>query len=161
MISFDAQQVYTLMDYSKPIPQKFLVLEEDDMGVNAPRYHQSTIAKITAGLYPLYRSGTISLEPLPEMMLTEGYSSPTPDVILYDYVAEQTRVVIEVCQTNGQKNDLKKVVWLIEDNEYGILEGFVYNYKTNQWFRYRKGDGGQATESSFSEVLNLDLGVFI
>lgn len=149
------------MNYSNPIPQKFLVLEDDDIGVNAPRYHQSTIAKLTAGLYPLYRAGTILLEPLPEMMLTEGYSSPTPDIILYDYAEEQTRVVIEICQTNGQKNDLKKVIWLIEENEYGILEGFVYNYKTRIWLRYRKGDGGVATKSSFSDVLNLGLGIFL
>ncbi len=131
------------------------------MGVNAPRYHQSTIAKLTAGLYPLYRSGVITLELLPEMMLTEGYNSPTPDIILYDYTAEQTRIIIEVCQTNGQKNDLKKILWLIEENEYGILEGFVYNYKTKQWLRYRKGDGNSAIESSFSEVLNVDLGPFV
>lgn len=148
------------MNYSSPIPQKFSVME-DDMGVNAPRYHQSTIAKLTGGLYPLYRAGTIILEPLPEMMLTEGYSSPTPDVILYDYTEEQTRIVIEVCQTNGQKNDLKKVIWMIEDNEYGILEGFVYNYKTHVWIRYRKGDGGLPTESSFSEILQLDLNTFL
>lgn len=109
----------------------------------------------------MYRAGTITLEPLPEMMLTEGYRSPTPDIILYDYTAEQTRIIIEVCQTNGQQNDLKKILWLIEENEYGILEGFVYNYKTKQWLRYRKGDGGVATESSFSEVLNVDLGPFV
>ena len=134
---------------------------DDEMGVNAPRFHQSTIAKLTAGLYPLYRARVITLEPLPEMMLTEGYSSPTPDIILYDYAEEQTKVVIEVCQTNGQKNDLKKVIWMIEDNEYGILEGFVYNYKTNTWFRYRKGDDGIATSSPFSELLNVDLSTFL
>ena len=40
---------------------------------------------------------------------------------------------------------------------YGIREGFMYNYKTHQWLRYRFGDGGLPTESSFSEILNLDL----
>lgn len=54
-----------------------------------------------------------------------------------------------------------KVIRLIEENDYGILEGFVYNYKTRQWLCYRKGDGGAATESSFSEVLKLELSVFL
>jgi hypothetical protein len=54
-------------------------------------------------------------------MLTEGYASPVPGVTLYDHPAEQTRVIIDVCQTNGQKNDVKKVVWLIEENEHEIL----------------------------------------
>ncbi|GAB4027693.1 hypothetical protein [Spirosoma gilvum] len=148
------------MNYSAPIPQKFMVLE-DDMGVNSTRYHQSAIAKLTGGLYPLYRAGAIALEPLPEMMLTEGYASPMPDVSLYSYAEEETKVVVEVCQTNGQKNDLKKIIWLIDENEYGILEGFVYNYKTRHWLRYRKGEGGVATESSFSDVLNLDLNQFL
>ena len=49
----------------------------------------------------------------------------------------------------------------MEDDDYGILEGFVYNYKTQQWLRYRKGDGGVATESAFSEVLQLDLKAFV
>lgn len=134
---------------------------EDDMGVNAPIIHQSVIARLTAGLYPFYRSGQIPFEPLPETMLTEGYASPVPDLILYDHQHEQTRVIVEVCQNNGLKHDTSKVIRLIEDNEYGILEGFVFNYKSQQWLRYRKGDGGQATESSFSEVLNLDLGSFV
>lgn len=49
----------------------------------------------------------------------------------------------------------------MEEDDYGILEGFVFNYKTQQWLRYRKGDGGQAIESSFSEVLQLDLNAFL
>ena len=134
---------------------------EDDMGVNAPIIHQSVIARLTAGLYPFYRSGQIPFEPLPETMLTEGYASPVPDLILYDHQHEQTRVIVEVCQNSGLKHDTTKIIRLIEDNEYGILEGFVYNYKTNQWLRYRKGDGGQATESSFSDTLNIDFGPFI
>lgn len=84
-----------------------------------------------------------------------------PDLILYDHQHEQTRVIVEVCQNNGLKHDTSKVIRLIEDNEYGILEGFIFNYKSQQWLCYRKGDGGQATESSFSEVLNLDLGSFV
>ena len=94
-------------------------------------------------------------------MLTEGYATPVPDLILYDHQAEQTRVIIEICKNTGFKHDTSKVIHLIENQEYGILEGFVYNYKTSQWLRYHKGDGGQATESSFSDVLALDLSQFV
>ncbi len=147
-----------MQHYHFPTALKSLV---HDDGVNAPRYHQSTIARLTAGLYPLYRSGAITLEPLPEMMLTEGYSSPVPDLILYDYEAEETRLIIEICQTNGLKADLDKVVRLIDGDLYGILEGFVYNYKTNQWLRYRKGDGGFTTASSYSDIIGLNLNDFL
>ena len=146
-----------MVNYSDPRSQKFMV--QDD-GSNAPVLHQRVIARLTARLYPRYESGTMPYEPLPETMVGE-YNSPTPDVILYDNVTEQSPVIIEVCQTRGEKTDLKKVIRLIEEDDYGILEGFVYNYKTETWLRYRKGDGGQATESSFSEVLNLDLGPFV
>lgn len=50
---------------------------------------------------------------------------------------------------------------LIEDEDYGILEGFVYNYKTQRWFRYGKGDGDIPTESAYSTILNLDLAAFL
>lgn len=133
-----------------------------DDGVNAPLKHQQVISQLHVELGILYyKQRSIPYEPLPETMLAEGYGNPVPDVILYDHKYEQTRVIIEVCQTSGQNNDLDKVIRLIEQAKYGILEGFVYNYKTGQWLRYRKGDAGEATESSFSEVLNVDLGPFI
>ncbi len=131
-----------------------------DMGVNAPKYHQRTIARLTAGLYPLYRQGSIPYEPLPETMVGE-YSSPTPDLILFDSASETTKVIIEICQTIGLKADVKKVIELIDGELYGVEEGFVYNYKTFQWLRYRKGDEGQATETSYSDVLNLDLNTYL
>lgn len=136
-----------------------LILEED--GVFGPIQHQSIIARLTAGLYPLYRSGQIPYEPLPETMLTEEYESPVPDVILYEHQTEQTRIIIEVCKTTGFKHDTSKIVKLIDGELFGILEGFVYNYKMGHWLRYRLGDGGLPTESSFSDVLNLDLNPFL
>ena len=131
-----------------------------DMGVNEPKYHQRTIAKLTAGLYPLFSTGVIAYEPLPETMVGE-YSSPTPDLILFDSTSETTKVIIEICQTVGQKADLKKVIELIDSQLYGIQEGFVYNYKTQQWLRYQLGDGGAAMASSVSTVLVLDLNQFL
>lgn len=145
------------MNYPHPIPIKTLVTN-DDMGANAFIIHQSVIARLTAGLYLLYQSGKIAFEPLPQTVLTEGYASPVPDLLLYDHQTEQVEVIIEVCQNSGLKHDISKVIRLIDDNEYGILEGFVFNYKTQQWLRYREGDGGVATESPFSKVLNLDFG---
>lgn len=146
-----------MTNYDDLVPQKFMVYDD---GSNAPLIHQHTIARLTAKLYPYYEAGTIPYVPIPEMMVGE-YNSPTPDVILYDYASEQAPVIIEVTHTKGTKSDLKKVVDLIDGDLYGILEGFVYNYKTQQWFRYRFGDGGLPTESSFSEVLNLDLNTFV
>jgi Uma2 family endonuclease len=145
------------MDYSTPTPYHFLAIDD---GANAPVIHQRIIARLTAKLYPLYESGRIAYEPLPEMMVGE-YSSPTPDIILYDNETDQTKVVVEVCQTRGLKADLDKVIRLIDGNLYGIREGFVYDYKTHQWYRYQFDDGGLTTESSFSEILQLDLNAFL
>ena len=140
-----------------------LVLEDDDeMGVNAPLIHQRVISKLHVGLGVLYyHRSEIEYEPLTETMLGEGVSSPTPDLLLYDNGAEKTRVIIEVCQTRAIRADVEKVIRLIEGKLYGIEEGFIYNYKTGQWLRYRLGDNGEAIESSFSLTLNLDLAKFL
>lgn len=134
----------------------------EDFGVWAPAEHQRVIAKLTTGLGVLfYHRQTIRFEPLPETMLDDAKASLVPDLSLIDNSADETPVIIEVCKSKGQKDDLRKVIQLVDDGLYGIQEGFVYNYKTQQWLRYRKGDGGQATESSFSDVLNLDLNSFL
>lgn len=138
------------------------MVREDEMGVNAPMDHQRIISKLNVGLGKLYYyDKVISLEPLPETMLDEGRTSPTPDLVLYDKDRDHIPIIIEVCHTRGLKGDLQKVVSLIEDFPYDILEGFVYNYRTGLWLRYRKGDNGIATESSFSEILQLDLNQFL
>lgn len=130
-----------------------------DDGTNSPFGHQLVISKLTIELGVLYyHKQTIQLVPLPETPLDEGPGFPVPDLILFDQKIEQTRVIIEVCTNRGVNNDLRKVIRLIEEDDYGILEGFVYNYKSHEWLRYRKGDGGAATDSSFSEVMGVDLG---
>ena len=146
------------MQYPVSTSHPFVV--NDEMSVNAPIIHQRKIARLTAKLYPLYEAGEIKYEPLPEMMLGE-YASPTPDIILYDNLSDQTLIVIEICQTRGLKGDIQKVIELTEGNLYGIQEGFVYDYKTTKWYRYRKVDGALTTESSYSEVLKLDLSQFL
>ena len=134
------------------------LLFRDDQAVYGPKDHQRVISKLNTRLGArYYDQKTIQLEPLPETMLNEAEASPTPDVILFDNAALTTPIIIEVCHTVGLKKDVKKVIRLIDEDEYGILEGFIYDYKTEKWLRYRKGDAGLLTESSFSEVLNLDL----
>lgn len=147
------------MRYSVPESRPFFV-NDDDMGTNAPIVHQRIIARLTAGLYPLYfREGLIQLEPLPETMLGEE-SSPTPDLILYDAEAEQTRVIIEICQTKGLRHDLNKVSRILDENEYGVVEGFVFDYKTQRWYKFRQGVAAPEN-SSYSDVLRLDLNSFL
>ena len=104
------------------------LLFRDDMAICGPRDHQRIIAKLTTRLgYLYYDAKTIRLEPLPETMLDEGQASPVPDVILSDNETEQTPIIIEVCHTKGLRRDINKVIRLIKEDEYGILEGFVYD----------------------------------
>lgn len=145
--------------YETPFHSPFLV--HDDDATNSPLEHQRTISKLTVELGILfYRRQTIRLEPLPGTPLSEGPGHSVPDVLLFDNETEQTRVIVEVCNKRGFSADVRKVIRLIEEDDYGILEGFVYNYKTREWLRYRKGDGGVATASSFSEVMGIDMGSF-
>ncbi|HEX9956119.1 MAG TPA: hypothetical protein VGA96_02645 [Fibrella sp.] len=137
-------------------------LVNEDQGVWAPVEHQRVISKLTVGLGVLfYREKTISLEPLPETMLDEGKASLVPDISLRDNDASLTPVIIEVCHTNGLRGDLRKVIQLIDDDLYGIREGFVYDYRLCNWLRYTFGDGGLTTVSSYSDVLGLDLNDFL
>lgn len=145
----------------KPINNPPFLVNDDD-GTNSPLEHQRTISKLTTALGVLfYREKAIALEPLPETPLGEGPGHQVPDVILFDNEVELTRVIIEVTQTRTANRDLQKIIHLIENDNYGIEEGFVYNYKTRQWIRYRKGDGGAAKATSVSEVLGVDLGVMV
>lgn len=142
---------------TSPLPY---VLE--DFGVWAPIDHQRVISMLTVGLGVLYyREKKIRLEPLPETMLDQGKASQVPDLLLRDNEAAQTPVIIEVCHSDGLKGDLRKVIQLVDDDLYGIREGFVYDYRTGEWLRYCFGDGGLTTPTSFSDILNLDLSDFL
>jgi hypothetical protein len=48
--------------------------------------------------------------------------------MLYNNEAFQTPIIIEVCHPNGVNNDLKKIMKLIDANDFGIEEGFIYDY---------------------------------
>lgn len=146
--------------YFPPLTPPSLV--QEDQGVWAPADHQRVISKLNVGLGILYyREKTIQLEPLPETMLDDAKASPVPDLSLIDNSTDETPIIIEICKAKGQKDDIQKVVQLIDSDLYGIREGFIYNYKTQHWFRYRFGDGGLTTESSFSEILQLDLNQYL
>jgi hypothetical protein len=144
------------------MPEDLKYLFQEDQAVYGPWDHQRVISKLNTGLgFLYYREKSLALEPMPESMLNETEASPVPDLILVDNQTSTIPIIIEICHSPGLKKDLKKVIGLIEDDYYGIREGFVYNYKTGSWFRYRFGDGGVATESSYSEILKLDLDTFL
>ena len=129
-----------------------------EMGINAPKAHQRIISKLTASLgYLFYHEHQISLEPLPETQIDEGQASPVPDILLYDNESYRTPIIIEICHPNGLNNDLKKVIRLIEENDYGIEEGFIYDYIRGLWSKYQKGVGQIHQNPSYSSILNMDL----
>ncbi|TAE28577.1 MAG: hypothetical protein EAZ92_08055 [Candidatus Kapaibacterium sp.] len=132
------------------------------MGTNAPKPHQRVIMRLSAELFFLYdKQKTIVLEPLSETMLDEGQTSPTPDIILYDNIEMQTPVIIEITHGDGVKKDLKKVRELIDADDYGIREGFVYDYKRDKWHKYQQGEGDISDKPSFCEAINLDLATLL
>jgi hypothetical protein len=57
--------------------------------------------------------------------------------------------------------DMKKIRTLIMSGDFGIDEGFVYDYKKNEWHKYKKGIGVVAEYPSFSETLGMDLGTLL
>jgi hypothetical protein len=135
------------------------MLDIQIIGTNAPREHQRVIRKLIAGLDRLYVLGNIPYEPFPETMLDEGKTSPTPDVILYDSVSDKDVVMIEISTTKGVNGDFKKVSDLVE--YYGIQEGFVFNYKTNAWRKYKLGEGEITKNPSFCDSIGYDLNDFL
>lgn len=133
-----------------------------EMGINAPKEHQRVISKLTTGLgYLFYMEHSIALEPLPETQIDEGQSSPVPDILLYDNEEQQTRIIIEICHPTGFNNDMRKVIRLIDENDYGVIEGFIYDYVRKQWRKYQKGAGEITVNPSFSHLLNLDLAALL
>ena len=137
-------------------------VHEDEMSVYGPKDHQRIISKLNTYFGKMYYiDKTTELEPFPETMLDETKASPIPDLLLYDNETAESRIIIEVCHLEGLKHDLRKVARLIEEDNYGILEGFVYNYKTREWHQYRKNTGWVLENPSFSDVLTLDLSSFL
>jgi hypothetical protein len=132
------------------------------MGINAPRPHQRVIGKLMATLAPMYyKESSIALEPFVEMMLDDSQTSPVPDISLYDNALEQTPVIIEITHTGMVKSDARKIQRLIDNDYYGIDEGFVYDYKRNEWHKNKRGVGDITGNPSFCEAINLDLATLL
>jgi hypothetical protein len=93
--------------------------------------------------------------------LDEDKTSPTPDISLYDNVLENTPVIIEVTKTGMIQTEMKKVRVLIDSRDYGIIEGFVYDYKLNAWHKYHRDKGDITDNPSFCEAINLDLATLL
>ena len=132
------------------------------MGTNAPRVHQRVIRKLLFELTRKYEiENSITLEPLSEAMLDEAQTSPTPDIILIDNAAALTPVVIEITHTTGVRADMLKIQRLIDSDYYGVVEGFVYDYKRNEWRKYHRDKGEITDNPSFCEAINLDLATLL
>jgi Uma2 family endonuclease len=106
-------------------------------------------------------TGKISLEPLPETMIDKSQSSPVPDIILVDEILDTVPVIIEIAHGAGVQNDLDKVRRLITTTNYGIIEGFVYDYKRNRWFKFDKVNGDVLDTPSFCTTMNIDFGTLL
>ena len=68
---------------------------------------------------------------------------------------------MEAIRTSMVQSDFKKVRALIESQDYGIQEGFVYDYKRNEWHKYKLGEGIITDKPSFSDAINLDLATLL
>lgn len=126
------------------------------MGVNAPKIHQRIIGQLMMRLGMLfYIDKRIPYEPLPETMIDESQTSPTPDILLFDNEHKQNKVIIEVSGNTGARRDFEKVKKLME--EYGVEEGFVYNYDTGSWLKYHLATGQDTRNPSFCDAIGVDL----
>jgi len=63
--------------------------------------------------------------------------------------------MVEVSTSKG----LKKVKELVE--YYQLEEGFVYNYKTGQWYKYKRDTGEISKNPSFCDSIGYDLNDFL
>jgi hypothetical protein len=136
--------------------------EVKSMRINAPIEHQRVIAKLMTRLGTMYYDlKTISLEPLPETMLDETKNSPVPDLMLCDHTNDTVPVIIEITRTRTVNADMKKLRDLITEGDYGIVEGFVYDYKKNEWHKYKKGIGEVSERPSYCDTLHLDLATLL
>ncbi len=129
------------------------------MGVNAPKEHQRVIRKLAMKLGNLFEDGSIPYEPFPEVMVDESQTSPTPDVLLFDNQLQQNVVIVEVSGKAGAKKDFSKVIEICD--EYEIAEGFVYDYISEKWRKYKYGVGEITDAPSFCESIGYDLNTFL
>lgn len=121
-----------------------------------PRLHQRIITHLIHGLAQLFKNGQSKLFPYPETMIDEGQTSPVPDVMLVDTSSDLTQVIIEITHTQGVKKDIEKLKMLMRD--YGVPEGFVFDYKRSEWHHFQLMDGNFSEDkSAFCHAIGFDL----
>jgi Uma2 family endonuclease len=126
------------------------------IGVNAPKIHQRIIGQLMMRLGILfYIEKRIPFEPFPETMIDESQTSPTPDILLFDNENRQNKVIIEVSGNTGARRDFEKIKSLMQ--EYDVPEGFVYNYDSEKWMKYRLNGGEDAQHPSYIDSIGVDL----
>lgn len=124
--------------------------------VNAPKIHQRIIGQLMMRLGMLYYlEKTIPYEPLPETMIDESQTSPTPDILLFDNDKKLNQVIIEISGNTGARRDFEKVKSLMI--EYNVPEGFVYNYDSKQWRKYTLDKGEDVSTPSFCDSIGYNL----
>lgn len=134
------------------------MITEIEMGHLATVHHQRAIKRLVFGLETLYQSGQIDLEPLPETDIDPGNpESKCPDLILQDNLNATVPIIIEVATNRGWKTDFAKLRRLMDETEYGIVEGFVLNFEKDEWHKYSKTKGTATERPSWSEILKLNL----
>ncbi len=135
-----------------------MITAEIEMGHLATLHHQRAIKKLLVALDKLFQDGLTTLEALPETDIDPGNpESKCPDIILRDNERLLVPVIIEVATHFGAKTDLKKMRNLIENTEYGIEEGFVFDFEKSTWMKFSKEKGVDADNPSWSNVLSYDL----
>jgi hypothetical protein len=132
------------------------MVAEIEMGQLATVHHQRAIKHLIFELEKRYQNGQIALEPLPETDIDPGNpESKCPDLILQDNTRSTVPVIVEIATNRGWKTDFNKMRRLIDETEFGIEEGFVLNFETNQWHKYAKQTG--ESDSTWSDVLKIDM----
>jgi Uma2 family endonuclease len=132
------------------------------MGTNAKMEHQRILGKLFYALTTLYQTGHIPYEPFTEMSLKREKGGKTPDILLWDGSA-QTKyvypVLVEICTTSAFETDIAKLKGIMGDAQYGVQEGFVYDYELRKWAIIRKQDKDMHTvmSTAASAVLNVRL----
>ncbi len=125
------------------------------MRANAPKEPQRIIRKLLYYLTDMYPKGEIPYVSLPETMIDESQTSPTPDLLLYDIDSQRFVVIMEISSTQGFKKDFQKIEELCQS--YEVPEGFAYDYLKNQWQRYALSDDQAEITPSYCQTIACDL----
>ena len=134
------------------------------MGVNAPRIHQAIIGRLIYWLTDLYIKNQTELIAYPETMIDESQTSrndgpPVPDVMLVNHDTDLTEVIIEIAHTQGVPKDIEKLKNLMR--VYRVGEGFVYDYKQKQWYKFRLNGPETGEPTSFCDAIGQELSPFV